>query len=98
MVPVSARASRKMGGYQEIVSLTRPPSGLLIVPQEESFLVVLGDSHGIQTFTMNGSGLKTSDLKDRTPREFVRSADTLWQFATLLTKRWDRMADRLRTS
>ncbi|MEB3703242.1 hypothetical protein Bealeia2_01936 (plasmid) [Candidatus Bealeia paramacronuclearis] len=77
---------RKMGGYQEIVSLTRPPSGLLIVPQEESFLVVLGDSHGIQTFTMNGSGLKTSDLKDRTPREFVRSADTLWQFATLLTQ------------
>jgi hypothetical protein len=76
---------RKMGGYKEILSLNRPPSGMLIVPEGDNSLVILGDSHGIQTFTMNSAGIVTGNLKNRTPEGFVTNVNTQWQFATLLT-------------
>lgn len=76
---------RKMGGYQEIVSVRERPRGMLIVPNGNDFRGVVGDRRGISHFLMNEEGVALGGVVDRTPLGFVVSNENVWQFQTLYT-------------
>lgn len=74
---------RKMGGYQEILSVPERPRGMIIVPEGNEFRVMVGDRRGVGYFLMNEEGTALGGMIDRTPDGFVASDQNTWQFQTL---------------